>query len=409
MPELSLRLRLISVLLRVAAWLWRRLLVRTTFIGITGSVGKTAAKDALAACLSSLGRVTATAGNRNDGFFGVPKTILRTRPWHRFAVVEVATAGPGQLEVGARILRPDIALVLTVARNHTKSFESLEEIAEEKRQLLVSLRRGGVAVLNGDDPWVNAMIPPSGTRTVRFGRAAVCEYRSGGASSVWPERLNLTVSAGFEDIRMQTRMVGTHWVCSVLGAVAVAHQCGVSLERAAQALSQVEPYLGRMQPVELEGATFLRDDFKLSPANFPAALQVLREAKAARRVLVFSDLSDSGVRQQVRMRTVGEQAAASADLAIFVGRLAELARKCAVKAGMGTDSALAFVSLEAAAEYLKTGRRPGDLILITGQTTDHLSRLWHAQTGPVSCWISKCRIPRVCDECPKLRAGAAPE
>jgi UDP-N-acetylmuramoyl-tripeptide--D-alanyl-D-alanine ligase len=91
-------------LLYALAYLWRRLLSRTTFIAITGSVGKTTAKECLAAILSTQFSTASTVNNQND-CHGVPRTMLRIRPWHRFAVIEMGTGGPGLIKRSGQLVR----------------------------------------------------------------------------------------------------------------------------------------------------------------------------------------------------------------------------------------------------------------------------------------------------------------
>ena len=120
-PTGSWRSRAAAPFLKIMAFLWRRLLVRTTFIAVTGSLGKTTTKDCLAALLSSLGRTAKSYRNLNARA-GVSITILRTMPWHRFSVVELGTGGPGSLGPAARLLRPHIVVITGVARTHTENF-----------------------------------------------------------------------------------------------------------------------------------------------------------------------------------------------------------------------------------------------------------------------------------------------
>src|SRR6185312_13185282 len=131
-----------------AAFVWRGLMFRTTFIAITGSVGKTTAKEALASILASRYRIVKTPVSRNE-LMHLARLILSVRPWHRYAVLEVATDGPGWMKRMAWLARPHMAVILRVARTHSNRFRTLEATAEEKAVLLSTLRRGGIAVLNG--------------------------------------------------------------------------------------------------------------------------------------------------------------------------------------------------------------------------------------------------------------------
>ena len=106
--------------LAALAFLWRTLLFRTKFIAVTGSFGKTTAKDFLAAMLARLGPTVKTDGNRN-GTIGISQAILRTRPWHRFVVMEIGTDRKGFMVRGSLLVRPDVVLILRVARRTPRS------------------------------------------------------------------------------------------------------------------------------------------------------------------------------------------------------------------------------------------------------------------------------------------------
>jgi len=398
----SLRKRL----LRAWTWLWRRLMLRTTVVAITGSVGKTTAKECLAAVLEPHGPTLKTFQNQNDQV-GVPRTIRRMRPWHRFAVVEVATSGPGSVRRSGRLLRPDVAVVLSVARTHTDRFRDLDAIADEKAALARCVRPGGLVLLNGDDPRLRGLAGRLRTPTRLFGRAGDCHVRASRVESRWPACLELEATTPAGRARLRTRLVGTHWVPSVLAAVAAGEACGVSVREAAPRIGAVAPVPARMQPVWLpNGACFVRDEGNGSGDSLRAMLDVLRDAQAPRRGIVFSEQSDDRRSPRKRQRDVGRLAAAHCDFAVFVGEHAHHARRAAVGAGMAPEACVEFVRLQDAAAWLRRSLREGDLVFLKGRTTDHLSRLLFAQLVDVDCWKSWCRITRLCDFCGALAPGA---
>jgi UDP-N-acetylmuramoyl-tripeptide--D-alanyl-D-alanine ligase len=392
-------------LLFVAAYIWRRLLFRTTFIAITGSVGKTQAKECLATILSTQFRTAKTHLNQNDTT-GVPLSILRVRPWHRFAVIEIASSRPGSIRRRTPFVCPHIAVVLSVARTHTNNYRSLEEITAEKASLLDALPKDGLAILNADDMRVREMVPRSGCRVKTFGREAGSELLADEVSSKWPDKLTLRVRIESEVEWVKTRLVGEHWLYSVLAALSVALSCGIRLENAVAALGQVEPFPGRMQPVTLpSGAIMLRDEQNGSVDTLKAALQVLEESEAKRRVLVMSDVTDwykESNRTRVRVKELGRIAARAADLVVFVGEHAHYGVKAAISSGIKPEFARNFVDLYRAADYLKSELRGGDLVLLRGRATDHLSRIFFAQFGTIGCWKTKCKKRILCDHCEKL-------
>lgn len=384
-------------------FLWRRLMMRTTVIAITGSVGKTTAKECLAAALEPYGPVLKTHQNQNDRS-GVPRTIRAMRPWHRFAVVEVGTGGPGDIRRLARLLKPDVAIILSVARTHTNMFGNLENTAAEKAQLLRFLPRRGVAVLNADDQRVCRMADAIKARTVFFGSTPACDFRADAAQAIWPDRLQFGFVTGGQRFNVQTQLVGTHWLSSVLAALAAAGVCGIPVEAAARKIAQVPPFMGRMQPVALPGgAIMIRDEENGSPDTLDAMLEVLRNARVVRRGLVFSDQSDTKDSPRRRLRKMGQLAGELCDFATFVGVHAHHALAAATASGMDPSCCRAFANLQDAARWLNQSLGPDDLVFLKGRGTDHLSRILFAQFGSIGCWKSSCGITRLCDVCDQLK------
>jgi UDP-N-acetylmuramoyl-tripeptide--D-alanyl-D-alanine ligase len=400
------RSRLLRYGLAALAFVWRRLLVRTTFIAITGSLGKTTAKECLAAILAAGAPTVKTHQNRNGGA-GLCLTILRVRPWHRFAVLEVAGAAPDMMRRAAWLVRPDVAIVLSVLRTHTTVFRSLEQHAAEKARLVEALGPHGLAVLNGDDPHVAAMADRARCRIRFFGTSPALHLWADDVAARWPGRLCFRAHAGAEVEAVMTQLVGAHWLPAVLATLTTAGECGVDLRDAAKALYGVEPIPGRLRPLRLPGGGIvLRDDYNASVDALAAALRVLEEARVARRVLVVTDFSDFGTNRKNRLRHLAAQAARVAEVVVFAGENAAYGRRRAIDAGVLPGDAHDFASLEAAARFLVGELRPHDLVLLKGRTTDHAARIFFAQLGHVGCWKVKCPKRMLCDSC--WRIGTPP-
>ena len=168
----------------------------------------------------------------------------------------------------------------------------------------------------------------------------------------------------------------------------------------------MEPFTARMQPVRLpNGATVIRDEMNSSPDTWRAALAVLRESQARRRVLVASDLSDSGKKPRVRYRELGDFAVEAADVALFIGENARFAVKRAVANGMDPSSVDGVLDVRAAAERLASLLQDGDVALLKGRATHHLSRVLFAQFGVIGCRKTRCSKRIACDICEELRPG----
>lgn len=384
------------------AFWWRRVLVRTRFIVVAGSVGKTTTKELLAAILEQFAPTARTPGNCNHRKFGGPEsTILNTRPWHRFAVVEAGIEQPGDMVSVAKLLKPQVALMLDVKRCHTNVFKNVEAIAQEKGQLIRALRANGYAIINQDNPLVTSMLNGSQAKYLGFGRSAQAQMRLIGMQSKWPSRLQLTITFEGRQYQVQTKLVGEHWANSVMAALAAASVCGVPLADAIRAVENIEPFWARMQPITLpgSGATLVRDEWNGSIDTFDAALSFLEQAQAQRKIVVVSDYSDTSTKLRGRANRLGRRVASLADLAVFVGDYAERSAMAAVDEGMAPQMVHSFATLPAVTAFLKQSLCEGDLVLLKGQANHHLTRIYLGLLGDVSCTTLSCPKQILCDRC----------
>src|SRR5208283_1332904 len=146
---------------------------------------------------------------------------------------------------------------LSTARTHIREYESLAQIASEKSRLVDALAPRGVAILNDDDPYVRAYQPPKHARAVRFGSGPSSAIWADGIEAVWPARLSFSVHQGSRSERVETQLVGTHWIPSVLAAIVVGLECGFRLEDAVRLLADVRPFAARLSPQVLANGTVL--------------------------------------------------------------------------------------------------------------------------------------------------------
>jgi UDP-N-acetylmuramoyl-tripeptide--D-alanyl-D-alanine ligase len=304
----------------------------------------------------------------------------------------------------ARIVRPHIAIVLAVANTHTNNFRSLDETAKEKSQILQAVSKKGLAILNGEDPRVRNMSSTCPCDTKMFGLSNDLDLWADEISSEWPDRLSLRLHTTSENECIRTRLIGEHWVNTVLACALTANACGISLKEIAAGFEKIHPFRARMQAVYVPaGAIILRDEGNASPETMQAAFKVLRESTAMRKVMVMSDVSDSNERPRERMKKLGTLASTMVDLVVFVGEHAHHAAKAALKSGMSQDRVCEFPDVFGAAQFLKSELRSGDLVLLKGRNSDHLSRIAFAQFGSIGCWKNRCSKRYLCDTCDKLK------
>ncbi len=385
----------------------RRALTHTRFVAITGSCGKTTTKELVRAVLGARHDGVANPGTANS-LRWVANTILATRRSHGFAAMELGSSGPGTLAPLAALFRPDIAVVTNVGSDHYRAFGSLAATATEKSTVVRALRSGGAAVLNADDPHVLAMRELAPGRVLLVGCGATADLRAEDITSCWPDPLSFTAVYAGERVRVHTLLHGAHWVPSVLAALAVGMLMDVSLAEGARALAEVPPWPGRMQPVtQPDGVTYVCDDSKAPFWSFPAAFDFLRQARAARKVMVIGTVSDYPGESRRRYKQLARQALEIADEVVFVGAMAHVARG-ASKYGRGAHVHL-FDTVRDAATWLDAYVRSGDLVLLKGSHgADHLRRLALTRVRRVRCWRTRCDRVKFCDRCPLLSVPIAP-
>jgi UDP-N-acetylmuramoyl-tripeptide--D-alanyl-D-alanine ligase len=369
--------------LGLAAWYRNHLLRRVAFVGVTGSCGKTTTKELIGAVLATRLAGRATPGNDKVSPH-LERTLLRTRPWHDFCVVEMAIANRRRLvfDEMLRLIRPRIGVVTVVGTDHLGIYRSAEGVAAQKRRLVECLPADGTAVLNADDPLVRAMAQHTRARVLLYGLAPDAQLRASDVSARWPERLSFTVHHEGGALPVRTQLCGAHHVSGVLAALAVGRAMGVPLEEAVRAVEAVPPFERRLCPAEHpDGFTIVRDDFKAPLWSIPAALDFLREARAERKAIALGTISDyAGTSDRIYVG-VARQALEIADLVVFVGSASAKALKA--RRHERDDALQAFYSAEAAAAHLYDWLRPGDLLLLEGSGVDRLDVIAAGRPPPL--------------------------
>ncbi len=273
-------------------------------IGVTGSNGKTTVKEMLAAIMGRVGRTLATEGNRNNEL-GVPLTLSRLDPAHRYAVIEMGCGHPGDIGLLASWARPVVGLVNNAGPAHLSGFGSVEAVARCKGELFEALPEAGTAVINVDDPHAARWEQQAAhCHVLRFGlESAKADIHGrplgdGGLQIALPD----------QTIELQLPLPGRHNLANAVAAAASAHAAGADPEAIATGLAAVKPVAGRLQRRPgRSGSTLLDDSYNANPASLTAALSVLIAMPGAAWV-VLGDMAELGDEAAAMHRDAGEQA-----------------------------------------------------------------------------------------------------
>ncbi len=381
---------------------------RKRVIAVTGSFGKTTTARAVFAALGCRGPEPSQYNMRG----AVARALMAGGLGDRPVVVEVAAGKAGMMAAHARMLQPDITVVTCIGSEHVHAMGGLEKTRAEKSELVRILPETGTAVLNGDDSHVRWMRGVTRARVVTFGTGEDNQVRASGIVLDWPRGTRFTLHAAGQECEVRTKLIGRKMVYAVLAAVAVGLAEGLGLDRILPGLEALAPTTGRMQPVFLaNGAVVLRDDHKSALETVEAALDVLAEIEASRRIVVLGDVSDHSGGVGPVYRHIGERVGRVASLAVFTTssrRNLRPYRAGAVHGGLPREAIVHLrSSVRGIVELLRSELGPGDVVLLKGRFSEHLARVALALSGrDVRCDLPVCSTNMTtCDSCPMLERG----
>ncbi|HXR96903.1 MAG TPA: UDP-N-acetylmuramoyl-tripeptide--D-alanyl-D-alanine ligase [Terriglobales bacterium] len=305
-----------------------------TVVAITGSAGKTTTKEMIAAVLATRRNVLKSQGNLNN-HFGVPLTLLRLRPEHDVAVVEMGMNHAGEIARLAEIAAPNIGVFTNVGTAHIGHFDSIEAVAEAKRELALAIPAGGTLVLNAADP-----------RVARFGDglpATVVTYCAPRATA------------------------------NRAAAIATGGLFGIGVDDATAALDAMPALAGRGEILSRRGLTIINDCYNANPEAMEFMLETLRGLPGRRYIAVLGEMRELGRQSEALHRQVGAAAAAlpNLDALVGVGGDARFLLDEARRRGFSGVARFFATALEAR-DGLASLLQPGDVVLFKASHSIHL-------------------------------------
>ena len=348
--------------------------VKPLSIGITGSYGKTTTKFCLGAVLSA-DRPTFVTPSSFNSHLGVVKAINEgLQDEHEAFVAEMGMFRRGDISELCELTHPSIGVLTAIGPMHLERLGSIDEIAAAKAELLEALPDDGSFVTNGDDERCLQIAATSHVPVTLFGiENEDAQVRAANIALVSGRTELDLILPGTEPVHVSAQLLGSHNVLNLLAAAAVGHVLKIDPQRIATALGSVQAPEHRLSPIHnaAAGIVVIDDAYNSNPDGAAAALQVLEEHEAARRLLVTPGMVELGHVEEEANRTFGAQAASVCDLVILVGpQRTKPIREGLIEAGMADESIHVVTDIAAATTLLGAMTRAGDVILFENDLPD---------------------------------------
>ncbi len=381
-------------------------------VGITGSVGKTSAKEAIAAVLQNKFTVRRSTKNYNNEI-GLPLTIIgvdktpgksiwgwvtvllkakkiilkRDKNYPEILVLEMGADKPGDIEYLTEFAPCKVGVLTFISHAHTEFFKTLKKIAQEKRIIISHLRQDGFAVLNFDNELVMQSVSTTKAEVVTYGFKEGADLRVTDVNILkdeqigWPTGLNFKVLYKGSVVPVYLPgVIAKSAISAALSGLAVGTVFGVNLVEGAQALSKLEGLPGRMRLIPgIKNTLIIDDTYNSSPEAAKAALEALAQVAikdGAERYAVLGDMLELGLETENFHRELGFKVAElGVDNLITVGEAAKYIAQAAKEAGLDEHRATSFANSREAGRFLQEKLKEGDVVLAKGSQGGRLEKL----------------------------------
>ncbi len=373
---------------RKLAAAWRDQFHETPVIGVAGSVGKTTTKELLYALLQGrFAKVLKTEGSQN-GYIGIPMTLLDLTAEHGAAVIEIGIDEIGAMQQHMDLVRPDSSVLTAIGPEHLEKLINVETVASEEAIALTSVAvRGGTVIVNLSDPWISPMLPDLGTgRKVTYALAGAGDTGASLVGKLSEDGEWLTVKGqGLENVSFAMPLPGAHNAQNLLAAIAVATSLGLGEQELQAGLGQFKGAYGRSEVKQMKsGAPVLCDYYNANPTSVEAGLDVLTQlSKKGRpnpraRWACLGDMLELGTDEEKLHRGLSAKIAQLGieHVLLFGPRMKALQQELSNGGGKFNGTVAHFDSHAALAQELLTKLGAEDAVMIKGSRGMRMEEVW---------------------------------
>jgi len=345
-------------------------------VAITGSTGKTTTKEFAAVLLGGKFRVLKSEGNFNN-HLGLALSLLKLEKQHQVAILEMAMSGAGEIARLTRIAPPDIAVITNINPVHLEFFDSLDAIAQAKKEILDGAKKSAKAVFNADDPRVLRIGRTFRGDKILFGFSETCTLRASNIEFQGFAGLAFDLAYGSRKARLRIPFYTESSIQNFLAAAGVAYGMSLGLEEVTARAAELRPFPRRGLLYRLKKDIVLVDDsYNSNPRAVEAALRGLARLPAKRRVAVLGDMLELGSRAPEFHSQAGKDVVAAGwHWLVTIGPLSRHTAEAALQAGLEPGRCLRLEDADEACLRVPDLLEPGDLVLVKGSRGMRMDRV----------------------------------
>lgn len=342
-------------------------------VAITGSVGKTTTKDMISAVLAMKYNTLKTQGNFNNDI-GLPLTVFNIGEKHEMAVLEMGMSHKGEIRYLARIAKPDAAVITNIGMSHIENLGSQENIYLAKMEICEDFNENNLLILNGDDKFLCRKTDKC--RCLTYGiENKDCDIVAENVENMGIDGICFTATINGRNEEFYLRVPGVHNIHNALAAILVGMHYDVDLRDIKDGLREFQPTNMRMEIKNTGDIMVIDDCYNASPDSIRAALKVLGDLSAKRKIAVLGDVLEMGGFAEKELYELGT-GIDKVDILVTVGNIAKFIAKGASFAGV--ENVISFKNTEEAIDFLLDTVEEDDAVLVKASRGMHFEQITDA-------------------------------
>ena len=341
-------------------------------VAVTGSAGKTTAKDMIAHVLSARYNVLKSEKSNNN-FVGLPLTLTKLTKRHQVCVLEMGMNHAGEIDKLCKIAGPNMGVITNIGTAHIGPLGSMRNIFMAKTELLRNLPEGAAAILNKDDAYLGTL-KRRGYRRVYFGINEKCRFQA-----LNPEYENNLWRFSVGKEKFELAVLGKHNIYNALAAIVVARELGIGWRLIRRGIKSFRQKCSmRLECKNVRGVKIINDSYNSNPSSMARAMETLADYDTGgKKIIVSGDMFELGTRAKTLHEKLGSEIAkSSTEVLITLGKFSKFTNRAAAQ--KGTRVLYHAVSPDGAADFLRKIAKPGDVVLVKGSRGMRMERVIEA-------------------------------